>query len=125
MPSSSGWSTSSGVRSGRVCSSVVTGGLAAGDAAERGRCCGPAGRLLLPADHSILALGLTFVLYAALARYAATNSHERGSKFNEVIASVRTNFSPWLMLWLVSLLAGFVGGLGLIACGIGVLFTGF
>ena len=55
----------------------------------------------------------------------ATNSLSESFKFAEVIASVRSNFTPWLMLWLVSLLAGLAAGLGVIAFGVGVLFTSF
>jgi hypothetical protein len=73
----------------------------------------------------VLAIGLAVVLYAALARYVATNSLSEAFKFSEVIASVRNNLSPWLMLLLVAILAQFVGGLGFIACGVGALFTSF
>jgi hypothetical protein len=102
----------------------VTGGLAAGTRRGEGTAAGLLGVCFVPLIL-ILSLGLTFVLYAALARYVATNTMSEAFKFKEVIASVRANFTPWLMLWLVSLLAGLVGGLGLIACGIGVLFTSF
>ena len=73
----------------------------------------------------LFGLALSFVIYAAMARYVATDTLSEAFKFAEVIASVRGNFSLWLMLWLVSLLAGLVGGLGAIACGVGALFTGF
>jgi len=42
-----------------------------------------------------------------------------------VIASARANLGTWLILLLVVILAGFVGSLGVIACGVGVLFTSF
>jgi len=103
----------------------VTGGLAAGSRrGEGGAAAALLGLCLVPLII-ILALALSFVLYAALARYVATNSLSESFKFAEVIASVRSNFTPWLMLWLVSILAGLVGGLGVIAFGVGVLFTGF
>jgi hypothetical protein len=46
-------------------------------------------------------------------------------KFSEVVAGARGNLGAWLMVLLVVILAGFVGGLGAIACGVGVLFTSF
>jgi len=63
--------------------------------------------------------------YAGLARLVATNNLSEALKFRDVFASVRSNSRPWLMMVLVSILAGLVAGLGLIACGIGVLFTAF
>jgi len=49
----------------------------------------------------------------------------RSGETSEVIAAARANLGAWLMLILVVILAGFVGSLGLIACGIGALFTSF
>jgi hypothetical protein len=103
----------------------VTGGLASGSRrGEGGAVAALLGLCLVPLII-ILALAISFVLYAAMARYVATNSLSESFKFAEVIASVRSNFTPWLMLWLVSILAGLVGGLGVIAFGVGVLFTSF
>ena len=103
----------------------VTGGLAAGSRrGEGGAAAALLGLCFFPLII-IVALALSFVLYAALARYVATNSLSESFKFAEVIASVRSNFTPWLMLWLVSILAGLAGGLGVIAFGVGVLFTSF
>jgi hypothetical protein len=73
----------------------------------------------------VLSLATAIVFYAALARFVATNSLGDALKFSEVIASVRRNLMPWVMLFVVGLLAGFVGGLGAIACGVGILFTLF
>jgi len=42
-----------------------------------------------------------------------------------VVANALSNLGAWVMLILVAILAGFVGGLGAIACGVGVLFTSF
>jgi Protein of unknown function (DUF4013) len=103
----------------------VTGGLAAGSRrGEGGAAAALLGLCFFPLII-IVALALSFVLYAALARYVATNSLSESFKFAEVIASVRSNFTPWLMLWVVSILAGLAGGLGVIAFGVGVLFTSF
>jgi hypothetical protein len=102
----------------------VTGGLSAGRGRNDGGAIAGLGLCFVPLIF-LLALAISFLLYAALARYVATNSLSEAFKFSEVIASIRNNFSPWLMLWLVALLAGFVGGLGAIACGVGALFTGF
>ena len=74
----------------------------------------------------ILGLLSSLLSYAALARYVVTNNLSDALKFREVIASVRGNFMPWLMLLLVGILAQLVAGVvGGIACGVGTLFTGF
>ncbi|HEX5692874.1 MAG TPA: DUF4013 domain-containing protein, partial [Roseiflexaceae bacterium] len=105
----------------------VTGGLAsrvdAGSDAS-GAAFGLLGVCLFPLIL-LLALVLFVLIFAAIARYAATNTLSEAFKFGEIIAGVRRNLSPWLMLLLVYILAQFVGGLGIIACGIGVFFTAF
>lgn len=73
----------------------------------------------------ILGVGSALLSYAAQARYVATNDLGQALRFGDVIAGVRGNPGPWLMLLVVGILAGFVAGLGIIACGIGVLFTSF
>jgi len=102
----------------------ITGGLTAGRGRDNSAIAGLLGLCFFPLIL-IIAFAVSILLYAALARYVATNSLSEAFKFGDVIASVRRNFSPWLMLWLVAILAGIVGGLGVIACGIGWLFTAF
>jgi len=88
---------------------------------------GPIGALgfcLLPLIF-ILALAGAFLAYVAAGRYVVTNRLSEAFKFSEVIASARANLGTWLILLLVVILAGFVGSLGVIACGVGVLFTSF
>jgi hypothetical protein len=93
------------------------GGNGAGAIAVLGFC-------LLPLIF-ILALAGAFLAYVAAGRYIVTNSLSEAFKFSEVIAGARGNLGAWLMLLLVVILAGFVGSLGVIACGVGVLFTSF
>ena len=71
----------------------------------------------------ILGLAITVVSFAALARFVATNSLGEALKVADVIALTRRSPGAWLMLFVISLLAGLVASLGLIACGVGVLFT--
>ena len=79
---------------------------------------------LLPLIFLVFLAG-TVLAYAGIARYAATNSLSEAFKFAEVIALVRNNLGDWIMLILVAILAGIVAQLGIIACGVGVLFTAF
>jgi len=104
--------------------------LAAGGAAGSERSSDGAGAIgvlslcLLPLVF-ILALVGAFLGYVASGRYVATNTLSEALKFSDVVANARSNLGAWLMLILVAILAGFVGGLGAIACGVGVLFTSF
>jgi hypothetical protein len=104
--------------------------LAAGGAAGSERGSDGAGAIgvlslcLLPLIF-ILALAGAFLSYVAAGRYVATNTLSEAFKFSDVIANARGNLGAWLMLLLVVILAGFVGSLGAIACGVGILFTSF
>lgn len=57
-------------------------------------------------------------------RYAVTNEFNSMIQFNEVIATIRRiGAGPYVMYLLLLIIAEFIGGLGLIACFIGVIFT--
>jgi hypothetical protein len=73
----------------------------------------------------ILAIVCGIAALTAIARYLATDSFGEAFKFGEIFASLRANIGAWIMLVLVAILAGLASSLGLIACGIGVLFTSF
>lgn len=59
----------------------------------------------------VIALVLGLGAYAATARYIATGIFSEAFKFGEVFASLRANIGTWIILILVSLLAGFVANL--------------
>lgn len=80
--------------------------------------------LLVPV-YLIVAFACALFAYAGMARYVATNTLSEAFKFGDVFAMVRNRPGAWGMLLLVIILAGIVGGLGIIACGIGVIFTAF
>jgi len=104
---------------------IVTAGSAAASGDER------AGGAV--AGLSVCLFPLLFILgivcgvpaLTAIARYLATDNVGEAFRFGEVLASLRANLGAWVMLLLVAILAGFVSSLGLIACGVGVLFTSF
>lgn len=107
-----------------ACIAAVSGGAAAdSDRAEQvGALFGVLGLCLVPI-MIVLGLAVTVVSFAALARYVATNNLGDALKVAEVIAATRKSPGAWLMLLVVSLLAGVAASLGLIACGFGMLFT--
>jgi hypothetical protein len=106
------------------CVLAAAGGAASNDRGDGAGAIGVVGLCLFPLIF-ILAIGGALLSYAAIARYLATNTLSEAFKFSEVIAGFRANLAAWLILLLVGILANFVGGLGVIACGVGVLFTSF
>jgi hypothetical protein len=104
---------------------TISAAAAAGQNSERaGAGIGLLGTCLIPL---IIIVGLVSALlsYPAIGRYLATNSLGEAFKFGDVIAHARAHLGAWIMLLVVGILASFVGGLGAIACGVGVLFTYF
>jgi hypothetical protein len=104
---------------------LVGAGSAASDRSSDGAgAIGALGVCLLPLIFLVALVG-TVLAYAGIARFAATNTLSDAFKFAEVVALVRNNLGDWVLLLLVAILAGIVGQLGIIACGVGVLFTAF
>jgi hypothetical protein len=68
---------------------------------------------------------LGIVLPAALTHYAVTREFAAAFRFGEVIGMVRDNLGAYLMVLVVTILAGLIAGLGTIACVIGVFITAF
>lgn len=104
------------------CITAAAGGTGDNNGAQAA--VGLLGCLLVPV-YLVVAFACLLFGYAGLARYASTNTLSEAFKFGEVFAMVRNQPGPWLMFLLAALLAGIVGGLGIIACGIGVIFTAF
>lgn len=107
---------------------LLFGGLsAAADSSSRGASNAAGGAALLVACLypliALLALVLAVAVYTATARYVATGTLSEAFKFSEVLGSLRANIGTWIVFILCAILASFVGSLGIIACGIGALFT--
>jgi hypothetical protein len=104
---------------------LVGVGSAASDRSRDGAgALGALGVCLFPLIFLVALVGAVLA-YAGIARFVATNTLSEAFKFAEVIALVRNNLGDWVMLLLVAILAGLVSQLGLIACGVGILFTAF
>ncbi len=73
----------------------------------------------------LYSLFAALVLPAAIGRYAATGQLGAAFRFGEIIQLVQKNLGLYLMVLLVEIAAGFVAGLGIAACAIGVYFTAF
>jgi len=103
---------------------TVAGAAAAGDSEAGAGVVGLLTLCFIPIQL-IAALVCGLAALAAIMRYLATDSLGEAFKFGEVIATLRNHIGSFLMILVVGILAGLAAGLGVIACGIGVLFTGF
>jgi hypothetical protein len=66
------------------------------------------------------------VLPAAIGNYAAKDQLGAAFRFGDIISLVQKNISVYLMVLVIEIAAGLVASIvGSIACGIGILFTGF
>jgi hypothetical protein len=70
-------------------------------------------------------LFLALVIPAATSMYAVTGEFGAFFRFSDIFRYITKNLGPYLIALLLGAVAGFVGGLGVILCCIGVVFTGF
>jgi hypothetical protein len=79
--------------------------------------------ILLSCLNLVWGIALSVLLPAAIAFYVADGELSAAFRFGQVFAFVRDNLKTYLITFLMSWVASFVGGLGSIVCGIGVLVT--
>jgi hypothetical protein len=63
------------------------------------------------------------LLPAAVAMFVAEEEVSAAFRFGDVISLVRANFVTYLLVLVIGWVASFIGGLGLLVCGVGVLVT--
>jgi hypothetical protein len=68
-------------------------------------------------------IAVSVLLPAAIAFWVANDDLAAAFRFGEVFAFVRDNLATYLIAFLMSWVASFVGGLGFIVCGLGWLVT--
>jgi len=71
----------------------------------------------------VFGLFLALLIPAALCRFLDTGSLSSAFDFGEVFKLVRLNIGTYLIVLLGAFVAGLIGGLGVIACVIGVMLT--
>jgi hypothetical protein len=100
-------------------------------------CLGPASGILAEDAQEVSALlsvclsGFSFLwsiaigllLPAAIAMFVAEEEVSAAFRFGDVIGLVRDNFVTYLLVLVIGWVAAFIGGLGLLVCGVGVLVT--
>lgn len=68
-------------------------------------------------------IAISLLLPAAIAFYVAEDELAAAFRFGDIFAFVRDNLKTYVITFLMSWVANFVGGLGSIICGVGVLVT--
>ena len=86
---------------------------------------GSVGGLFVNCVDWLYGLVLTIILPAIMAKYAAAWELGAAFRFGEILNLIKDNIGTYLLVLVISLLAGIVSGIGFVACGIGVLFTAF
>ncbi len=71
----------------------------------------------------LYAIAISLVYPAAVAFFAAEDEMSAAFRFGEVFGFVRDNFATYLVTFLMSWVASFIGNLGSLVCGIGWLVT--
>lgn len=105
------------------CSTIAfTGGTSGSESSAAAGAVAIISLILLPIIL-LLSIATYMLIYAAWIRYLQTDSLSDALKFGAIIATVRAAPGKWAMVMLMSILCGIVGALGIIACGIGFLFT--
>jgi len=66
-----------------------------------------------------------FVLPAAIGNYAAKDQLGAAFRFGELLSLVQKNLGSYLLVLVIEIISGLAAVLGIIACVIGVAFTGF
>jgi len=69
---------------------------------------------------------IAIVLPAAIGNYAAKDQLGAAFRFGDIMSLVQKNISVYVMVLVIEVLAALVAGIvGSVACGVGILFTGF
>jgi len=71
----------------------------------------------------LVALAFWVAMPAIFYIHLAKGERWAGAKFGEIKALIMSDFNSYLMFWVAFLIAGFIGGVGQVACGIGVIVT--
>ena len=108
-----------------VFAAVLGAGASGSDGSDAAATLGGALACIFVPLFLVVAFACLLFVYAGDARYAVTGQLSEALKFSDIMAAVRANAGIWLMVLVVNLLSGVAASLGLIACGVGVLFTAF
>jgi hypothetical protein len=98
-------------------------GIPSGILADRAEGLASLFSVLLSCLSFLWAIVMSLLLPAAIAFYTVDGELGAAFRFGEVFAFVRDNLKTYLITFLMSWVASFVGGLGSIVCGVGLFVT--
>ena len=101
-----------------VCLSIPVG-IISEDAPELGSLLS----ILMGCFNFLWAIVMSLLMPAAIAFFAAEDDLGAAFRFGDVFALVRDNLTTYLVTFVMSWVASFVGGLGSLVCGVGWFFT--
>jgi hypothetical protein len=79
--------------------------------------------LCLSGIYFLWGIVMGLLLPAAIAMFVAEEEVSAAFRFGDVFGLVRDNFVTYLLVLVIGWVASFIGGLGLLVCGVGVLVT--
>jgi hypothetical protein len=79
--------------------------------------------LMLSCWSFLWAIPMGLALPVALARFAQSGQLSDAFRLGEIVAFVRDHLATYLITLVIAWVASFIGGIGILACGIGWLFT--
>jgi hypothetical protein len=107
-----------------LCFGVLMAGVGATGSEDAINAFGSLGGICIGGLSIVYGLLITLVMPAAFGRYLETDDLSAAFRFGEVFALVRDNIGAWLIVLVLTWLAGLLASFGVILCVIGVLFTG-
>lgn len=98
-------------------------GIPLGAASENSDAAGALAGSILGCLNLLWGIVLSFLLPPAIAIYAKEGNLSAAFRFGDVVALVRDHFTTYLITAVMVWVAGIIGGLGVLVCGVGWLFT--
>ncbi len=71
----------------------------------------------------VYVLAISFIMPAVIYLYAIHDDFKAAFNFTNIMAFIKGNLTPYIIMLLLDYLAFTIAGFGIIACGIGILFT--
>lgn len=81
--------------------------------------------LILSLVRLAYSLFVTFILPIIIIQYATTGKFEAAFRFKEMYEFIKNNLGDYFVVFLIGIVAGMIGGAGILLCCVGAAFTMF